>query len=102
MVKRWCIQYRIFSKVTRKEYQFRTETTSYQLRFKYVNIFPCGVVLNIEAPWLAASPDRKVYDPGRAPPLGLLEAKCLEILSVLEVPHLKKNAVSELNRNRNH
>jgi hypothetical protein len=43
-----------------------------------------------------------VYDPDRAPPFGLLEAKCMEISCVLEAPCLKKNAVGELNLNRNH
>ena len=32
--------------------------------------------MNPWAPWLAASPDRKVYDPSRDPPFGLLEIKC--------------------------
>ena len=34
-----------------------------------VNLYPCGVVVSFGAPWYAASPDRKVYDPTRNPPL---------------------------------
>jgi hypothetical protein len=28
-----------------------------------VNLYPCGVVVNLWSPWIAASPDRKVYNP---------------------------------------
>ena len=27
------------------------------------NILPCGIVISVTCPWLAASPDRKVYCP---------------------------------------
>lgn len=41
-----------------------------------VNIYPCGCVVSCFAPWLAASPDKKVYDPSKENPFGLLEIKC--------------------------
>ncbi|KAK3106870.1 hypothetical protein FSP39_001733 [Pinctada imbricata] len=41
-----------------------------------VNIYPCGIVVSPKAPWLAASPDRKVYCPSLSPKHGLLEIKC--------------------------
>lgn len=41
-----------------------------------VNIHPCGLVVSPWAPWLAATPDRKVYFPSLQPPYGLLEIKC--------------------------
>ena len=39
---------------------------------KSVNIYPCGIIVNFWSPWLAASPDRRVYKPERYPPFGLL------------------------------
>jgi hypothetical protein len=41
-----------------------------------VNLYPCGVVVNWWSPWIATSPDRKVYNPERNPPFRLLEIKC--------------------------
>ena len=41
-----------------------------------VNIYPCGIVVSPQSPWLAASPDRKVYCPTLRPKHGLLEIKC--------------------------
>ena len=29
-----------------------------------VNVYPCGIVISVVSPWLAASPDRKVYHQG--------------------------------------
>ncbi|KAJ8320593.1 hypothetical protein KUTeg_002180, partial [Tegillarca granosa] len=52
-----------------------------------VNLFSCGVVVSFSAPWLAASPDRNVYNPERNPPFGLLEIKCPSTSSVLERNH---------------
>lgn len=54
-----------------------------------VNVFPCGIVINYWCPWLAASPDRIVYDPDRSPPFGLLEIKCTVKNSVCEVGYVK-------------
>ena len=67
-----------------------------------VNLYPCGVVVNVWAPWLAASPDRKVYNPDMIPPFGLLEIKCPQVGSVLECPYLTKNVTGSLTLNRNH
>ncbi|KAK5859273.1 hypothetical protein PBY51_003353 [Eleginops maclovinus] len=39
-------------------------------------LFPCGFVINPQAPHLGASPDRKVIDPSASPTHGLLEIKC--------------------------
>ncbi|XP_055999005.1 uncharacterized protein LOC130047656 isoform X3 [Ostrea edulis] len=41
-----------------------------------LNIYPCGLVVNPWSPWLAATPDRKVYCPTLNPKYGLLEIKC--------------------------
>ena len=30
-----------------------------------INLYPCGVVVSSWAHWLAASPDRKIYDPSK-------------------------------------
>ena len=38
-----------------------------------VNLYPSGIVINPSSPWLAASPDSKVYDPSRNPSYDLLE-----------------------------
>ena len=54
------------------------------------NIYPCGIIINPWACWLAASPDRKVYFPDRTPPFGLLEIKCPQADSVLEIKYLIK------------
>lgn len=43
-----------------------------------VNLYPCGCIVNCWASWLAATPDRKVYDPSKPYPYGLLEVKCPE------------------------
>lgn len=41
-----------------------------------VNIYPCGLVISSWSPWIAATPDRKVFCPSLNPPHGLLEIKC--------------------------
>ncbi|XP_028517845.1 uncharacterized protein LOC114576043 [Exaiptasia diaphana] len=55
-----------------------------------VNILPCGIVINPWCPWLAASPDRKVYNPQRTNPFGLLEIKCPDVHSVKDVQYLEQ------------
>ena len=55
-----------------------------------VNIYPCGLIISPYAPWIAASPDRVVYNPSRCPSFGLLEIKCpqsenLEMVKCLTV-----------------
>ena len=39
------------------------------------NVFPVGIVINPSCSHLAASPDRRVYDPSENNPWGLLEIK---------------------------
>lgn len=59
-----------------------------------VNIYPVGIIIHPKAFWLAASPDRRVYDPSSAEKFGLLEIKCpdMEKKSCLdEVEYLVKN-----------
>ena len=34
-----------------------------QVRGHVTNVYPCGIIVNPWASWLAASPDRKVYLP---------------------------------------
>ncbi|XP_062581922.1 uncharacterized protein LOC134243706 [Saccostrea cucullata] len=41
-----------------------------------VNIYPCGLVISPWSPWIAATPDRKVFCQSLTPPHGLLEIKC--------------------------
>ena len=56
-----------------------------------VNLFPCGIVLSETSPWIAASPDRKVYNPQRHPQFGLLEIKCSTKESLKEVAYLEES-----------
>ncbi|XP_060603836.1 uncharacterized protein LOC132756720 [Ruditapes philippinarum] len=63
---------------------------AYSVQKSNVNIYPCGVVVNVWAPWLAASPDRKVYNTAMTPPFGLLEIKCPQVSSVLEASYFAK------------
>ena len=67
-----------------------------------VNLYPCGVVISPWSPWLAASPDRKVYFPERFPAFGLLEIKCPQVSSILEVPYLSKDETGTMKLKRNH
>ena len=71
-----------------------------------VNLYPCGVVVSPWCPWLGASPDRKVYDPSVPfEPFGLLEIKCPDVKSVLEVTDgsLKRDSVTgQLALNKKH
>ena len=45
---------------------------------KPVKVFQSGLVISMEAPYLGASPDGKVIDPGCSDPFGLSEVKCPE------------------------
>ena len=67
-----------------------------------VNVLPCGIVISPWCPWLAASPDRKVYNPKRGSPFGLLEIKCPVVQSVVEVDYLKKNDDQKFILKENH
>jgi len=42
----------------------------------YVTIYPCGIVMSKNSSWMAASPDRKVYNTTKQSRYGLLEIKC--------------------------
>ena len=55
-----------------------------------VNIYPCGLVVSPWDPWLAVSPDRKVYCPSMVPAYGLLEIKC-PVKPLAECQYLTKN-----------
>ena len=66
-----------------------------------VNIYPCGVVVNVWSSCIATSPDRKVYIPERNPPFGLLEIKCPIVQSINEVKWLKKDADGQMKLKRN-
>ena len=54
-----------------------------------VNLYPC--VISPFVPWLAASPDRKVYWPERSPSFGLLEKKCPQADQLANVTCLSNN-----------
>ena len=45
---------------------------------KPVKVFKSGLVVSMDAPYLSASPDGKVIDPGCSDPFGLSEVKCPE------------------------
>lgn len=53
------------------------------------NVFPAGIVINPSCPHLAASPDRRVYDPSENNPWGLLEIKCPITDSISQLKYLK-------------
>ncbi|KAJ8300209.1 hypothetical protein KUTeg_021728 [Tegillarca granosa] len=46
-----------------------------RLQDQNINIYPCGIEVSPYAPWLAASPDRKVYSTTIVPPHGLLKLR---------------------------
>lgn len=48
----------------------------FQLNDQDINVYPCGIIVSPHSPWLAASPDRKVYHSQMVPSYGLLEIKC--------------------------
>lgn len=73
-----------------------------QLKEYKLNMYPCGVVVNFWCPWLAASPDRKLYNPDMFPEFGLLEIKCPQVSSVLECKYLSKDQDGFLKLKRNH
>ncbi|KAJ8305224.1 hypothetical protein KUTeg_017216 [Tegillarca granosa] len=50
-----------------------------------INLYPCGIVVSLHSPLLAASSDRKVYNPDRYPPFSLFEIKCPSVSSVLDL-----------------
>lgn len=67
-----------------------------------VNLYACGVFVNYWAPWFAATPDRKVYNPDMNPKFGLLEIKCLQVSSVLEAKYLLRDETGQLEFKKNH
>ncbi|KAJ8307432.1 hypothetical protein KUTeg_015516, partial [Tegillarca granosa] len=73
-----------------------------KLQDQNVNIYPCGIVVSPYAPWLAASPDRKVYSTTMVPPHGLLEIKC-PMKTLAECTYLTRNENSySLKKNHNY
>ncbi len=54
-----------------------------------INLMAVGIIISQTSPWLAASPDRRVYNPNRTHPYGLLEIKCPNTSSVCEASYLK-------------
>jgi hypothetical protein len=50
-----------------------------------INLYPCGLVISPHCYWIAASPDRKVFNPERQPPHVLLEIKCPQSQHISEV-----------------
>lgn len=68
-----------------------------------VNLYPCGIVISPYVPWIAASPDRRVYSPGRQPSFGLLEIKCPQNDKLHEVTCLELHDGSlQLKRTHNY
>ena len=66
---------------------------------KQVNYYPCGLVIHPDAPWLAASPDGKVFDPSEDPPFGLVEFKCPNVSSYVDCKYMTmKNGLPVLKK----
>jgi hypothetical protein len=59
-----------------------------------INLYSCGLVISPTCYWIAASPDRKVYNPTRQPPHGLLEIKCPQYTNVQDIKYLIKDVSS--------
>ena len=57
----------------------------------HVNVYSCGLVISPYTPWIAASPDRKVFCSDRTPPFGLLEIKCPQSQNLDNVSCLAAN-----------
>lgn len=66
-----------------------------------VNVYPSGVVVSPYSPWLAASPDRKLYNPSMNPPYGLLEIKC-PVKPLAECSYLSRTADGNWSLKTNH
>ena len=66
------------------------------------NVAPVGVVINPWSPWIAASPDRKIFDPSKTPKFGLLEIKCPKATSISELNYLAKNSAGNMPLKTNH
>nr|XP_058970809.1 uncharacterized protein LOC131797196 [Pocillopora verrucosa] len=63
--------------------------TEEEAAYAYADVFPAGIVINPSCPHLAASPDRRVYDPSENNPWGLLEIKCPITDSISQLKYLK-------------
>jgi hypothetical protein len=48
--------------------QLQAEHTYVEKFENRINLYPCGVVVSQWSPWIAASPDGKVYNTERNPP----------------------------------
>ena len=72
------------------------------IRNDITNIAPVSVVISPWCPWIAASPDRKIYDPTRTPKFGLLEIKCPKAPSASELNYLSKDATGTVKLETNH
>jgi len=65
--------------------------------------FPAGIVINPSCPHLAASPDRRVYDPSENNPWSLLEIKCPSADSISQLKYLRcVNGVYKLKKKHNY
>jgi YqaJ-like viral recombinase domain len=67
-----------------------------------VNLYLCGLVISPYSPWIAASPDRKVYCPARNPPYGLLEIKCPQNDNICDIKYLDNKLASGRQLKRSH
>ncbi|XP_076070586.1 uncharacterized protein LOC143042205 [Mytilus galloprovincialis] len=72
-----------------------------KLQNENVNIFPSGIIVSPFSPWLAASPDRKLYNPAMLPPYGLLEIKC-PVKPLVDCLYLRKDDDGNLTLKKNH
>ncbi|KAM3612131.1 uncharacterized protein V6R79_003324 [Siganus canaliculatus] len=57
-------------------------------RIRCINYWPLGFVIHPDAPWLGSSPDGIVFDPTESPPFGLVEVKCPNAKSYVDVGYL--------------
>lgn len=72
-----------------------------EVKHNEINMWPSGIIVSPWAPWIAASPDRKVYDPSRNPQFGLLEIKCPDNDSPNNMSYLRNDG-NGLKLNKKH
>lgn len=77
-------------------YTICTVFCMFQVMKYKVNLYPSGLVISPFCPWIAASPDRKVYNPERQPNFGLLEIKCPLADNIANVDYIRQIGLSDL------
>ena len=71
--------------------QHENEAAKAYSKFTGNNVYPVGMVINPTAPYLGCSPDRRVFDDSEEVKCGLLEIKCPQATSYIEMPYLQQD-----------